>query len=525
MQNTQTETMNIEDYIFQKEAQESIAQFYKTENLLKRGFLLSIAPGLGKTLISLQALNELQNCFRVLILLPKCLKQTWKTTISQFFKDFKETVGDTCFIGDRMEIDFIHFERFRMKTLKPITTSYNFVIVDEAHCMKNSSSKLYKTFSELYQSLPESKFLFLTGTAFVNADKDVLSILEFVDAPNIYHCSWDSVTLPCKSKIQHYNHELELDDRHKALYEKLFKYLEFQPKMLKYDFLQRFINDPNVLVTKMLLNPKPINKKRKSSFLTFDLDNDDINPNEPTIEEESTTIQESNVKQYKTESFKSILEGFPLEDTPMIDFVSEKFLKVKEIVVHHQTNRKDVIVIFSRFIDVLQNLCLYLKNENIACKIITGKTKLLQRQRKLKAYTENPDSCKKKVLLCSTKTSGLGLNFDFASTLILMDLYWNYSTSEQIFSRIHRLNSTSLNKDLDVHWLSTKDTIEVEFLKINIEKENEKDRIYSNWDSLETTTASEIKLDFTSKEVDFGALSSCVQNVHNSSDNGAEESK
>ena len=157
----------------------------------------------------------------------------------------------------------------------------------------------------------------------------------------------------------------------------------------------------------------------------------------------------------------------------MEEFLLLKKLKFEKILDIIQNERKDseIIIIFCRFIDVLENLQNFLESNKIHSKKIDGSVSWRDREKKLKPYMEHPETCYKRVLLCSLKTCSLGLNFSFASKLIIMDPFWNKSTSEQVYSRICRINQL---KKCTIYWMVMQETIDSEMVSISDSKEKRK---------------------------------------------------
>jgi SNF2 family DNA or RNA helicase len=58
------------------------------------------------------------------------------------------------------------------------------------------------------------------------------------------------------------------------------------------------------------------------------------------------------------------------------------------------------------------------------------------RDKSVESFRNDPD---KKILLCSLKAGGIGLNLTMASKVIILDLYWNECVEQQAFCRAFRI--------------------------------------------------------------------------------------
>lgn len=78
-----------------------------------------------------------------------------------------------------------------------------------------------------------------------------------------------------------------------------------------------------------------------------------------------------------------------------------------------------------------------------------------------------------RVLLCSTKAGGVGLNLTCASRVILIDVWWNSAPEDQAIDRCHRLGQTRdvvVTKLITAHHREGGETVEQRMLGIQEEK-------------------------------------------------------
>lgn len=453
----------------------------------KKGFLLNLSPGMGKTIVMLNSIsdfvNEINKNINVIILCPKNIRNQWKIDICKIFELEYEDLPETYNFKVETSESNIHFiitpystvvwhkksmEEVMLRGLmdKNLKT---FIIIDESQIMKNPKSNYYilMEFWILKESIENHFFFFLSGTPIVNSVDDLKSMDNFLQEK--LFLTWDDIqsTETNLPQLQHKHIILELDDNTRQIYDKLTSYSESESVLVSFDLLQRFLCDPICLYKTQYLESKKYGTKFCSS-LEFDEIN--VNLTEKTNKSEIVSDDEEDIEEDMDcrTSFLNDDELFKYENIAKLQKC--KFKQVLEILTKERED-KEIIIVFCRFIDVLENLHTFLAKNDIKAKKIDGSVDYWTRESKLKNYLINPDKVKKRTLLCSLKTCSLGLNFNFASKLIIMDPFWNQSTSEQVYSRILRLNQ---KKNCLVYWLIIKDSIDEHMLEICKDKEKRK---------------------------------------------------
>lgn len=123
----------------------------------------------------------------------------------------------------------------------------------------------------------------------------------------------------------------------------------------------------------------------------------------------------------------------------------------------HNVWRKDSgskVLIFSQYLGFLDLLESSLRNKNIRCGRLDGKLSLKERVSVLEKFRndtpiEPDDNTDKRtsrigsVLLMSMKAGGVGINMVAASSVFIVDPWWNAAVEDQCVSRIHRIGQTA----------------------------------------------------------------------------------
>lgn len=110
------------------------------------------------------------------------------------------------------------------------------------------------------------------------------------------------------------------------------------------------------------------------------------------------------------------------------------------------------VVIFSQYLDMLDMIEAYLKEQKIGYCGIRGSTR--NRKEQLEKFRDDPQS---EVFLASLQAVGVGVDLVSASVVIHYDRWWNPARENQATDRVHRIGQ---NRGVQVFKLVTKGTIE-----------------------------------------------------------------
>ncbi|KAF4713172.1 hypothetical protein FOZ62_009230, partial [Perkinsus olseni] len=122
-------------------------------------------------------------------------------------------------------------------------------------------------------------------------------------------------------------------------------------------------------------------------------------------------------------------------------------------------------LVFSQFSRMLELVDFKLRREGISCLVLHGGIPMTQRSNILLSFRQDPEFS---MLLISLKAGGEGLNLQAASSVFLLDPWWNPAYEQQAIQRAHRLGQT---KPVNAVRFITKDTVEERILALQEKKQ------------------------------------------------------
>ena len=141
---------------------------------------------------------------------------------------------------------------------------------------------------------------------------------------------------------------------------------------------------------------------------------------------------------------------------------SGKLDQVKDLIRAAKENGRRVLL-FSQFTSMLSIIEQEFAEEGISSFYLRGSTKVPDRLKMVDAFNAG----EKDVFLISLKAGGTGLNLTGADTVILYDLWWNPAVEEQAAGRAHRIGQ---KKVVEVWRMIAEGTIEERMNQLQQEK-------------------------------------------------------
>ena len=146
----------------------------------------------------------------------------------------------------------------------------------------------------------------------------------------------------------------------------------------------------------------------------------------------------------------------------------------------------DIKLVFTNYINSINNICEDLEKNGIKYLSMSGSTK----DRQLLVDKFQKDS-KYKVFVMTLKTGGVGLNLTAADTIFIYDPWWNKTVENQAIDRAYRLGQ---DRTVFSYKLILKDTIEEKILQLQESKIKLLDNLISEDNAtLKTLTEKDIE--------------------------------
>lgn len=417
---------------------------------LKWGGLLADDMGLGKTLQVLSLLQYLKNkglaAAPHLLLAPTSLLYNWQEEAAKFCPELNVLV----FHGTVREKDVSELKKYDLIITSYgtaavdiaflLTTSFDYVILDEAQAIKNPFSQKFK----MVMLLDAQNRLALTGTPVENSSSDLYALMNFVNPGFFGSLRMFKDNLAAKG-----------DNEDKERAGTLLRMTK--PFILRRTKKQVATDLPPKTEMTIWCEMEPAQRKiydrYRKEFKTYLADKID-------------TIGLENSKLYVLKGLLTLRQicNSPvlIKDAPDFDGHSCKIIELMEHIMEKTTGHK--LLIFSAFTGMLGLIRSGLEQQGIDYSYLDGKTTLNKRKEAVSNFQEN-EACR--VFLISLKAGGTGLNLTAADYVYLVDPWWNPAVENQAIDRCYRIGQ---DKHVMAYRMICKDTLEEKILEIQDKK-------------------------------------------------------
>lgn len=422
--------------------------------------ILADEVGLGKTIEAGLITKELilRGLVRkVLILVPASLTEQWRDEMQEKFRlsfRISNQVEDwECY--DRLISSLDTAKRMRhWERIERLT--YDLVIVDEAHKLKNRATRNWK----FVNSLRKKYILLLTATPIQNDLEELFNLVTLLKPGQMG--TWSSF----KNKFivgRDNRIPKDVNNLRNLLFEVMIRnrrgnVLTLPPRRahltsVTLSFKERELYDG---VTKLIRSRYPkLNRKEASvNRLALMVLQKEVGSSSYAAATTLRRLSQSN--QFGYEDREEFLKLSKLADSIESQ---EKSVKLLEFI----NKFDDKVLVFTQYIQTLRFLDRYLSDYGVSHSIFYGGMNLVEKEKNVNSFKN-----KNRVFL-STEAGGEGRNLQFANKLINYDLPWNPLRLEQRIGRIHRVG-----QERDVHILSfwTENTIDEYILELLDKKIN-----------------------------------------------------
>jgi SNF2 family DNA or RNA helicase len=316
--------------------------------------------------------------------------------------------------------------------------NFEYIIIDEAHYIKNRESKIFKALNAFHAKNKVS----LSGTPIENSLADLWSQMQFIN-PDI-----------------------------------LLSYGQF--KKMYQDPIEKERDEKAIIELKQLLHPFILRRTKKEVLTDLpdteeqiyycDMEDDQRKLVDAEKSKARNTLLNAteDIEHSKIHVFNALMRLRQLSNHPkLVDAQSEvsscKYTEVTN-TIDTLVKGENKVLIFSTFLGQLEIYKTYLESNNIGYSILTGAHNAKQRAKAVDDF-QNEESCK--VMLISITAGNTGLNLTAANYVILLDPWWNPFIEEQAKGRAHRIGQ--LRQVTFIKFI-TKDTIEEKILSLQERK-------------------------------------------------------
>ncbi|XP_051970382.1 SWI/SNF-related matrix-associated actin-dependent regulator of chromatin subfamily A member 5-like [Xyrauchen texanus] len=413
--------------------------------------ILADEMGLGKTLQTIALLGYLKHYRNIpgphMVLVPKSTLHNWMNE----FKRWVPTLKAVCLIGDKDQRAAFIRDVMMPGEWDVCVTSYEMVIreksvfkkfnwrylvIDEAHRIKNEKSKL----SEIVREFKTTNRLLLTGTPLQNNLHELWSLLNFL-LPDVFNSASDFDSWFDTNNC--------LGDQ--KLVERLHAVL--RPFLLRRIKAEVERSLPPKKEVKIYLGLSKMQREWYTRILMKDIDilNSAGKMDKMRLLNILMQLRKCCNHPYL---FDGAEPGPPYTTDTHLATNSGKMVALDKLLpkVQEQGSRVLIFSQMTRMLDILEDYCMWKGYEY--CRL-DGNTPHEAREQAIDGF--NAPNSSKFIFMLSTRAGGLGINLATADVVILYDSDWNPQVDLQAMDRAHRIGQ---RKPVKVFRLITENTVE-----------------------------------------------------------------
>nr|XP_044996165.1 probable global transcription activator SNF2L1 isoform X4 [Jaculus jaculus] len=413
--------------------------------------ILADEMGLGKTLQTIALLGYLKHYRNIpgphMVLVPKSTLHNWMNE----FKRWVPSLRVICFVGDKdVRAAFIRDEMMPGEWDVCVTSyemvikeksvfkkfHWRYLVIDEAHRIKNEKSKL----SEIVREFKSTNRLLLTGTPLQNNLHELWALLNFL-LPDVFNSADDFDSW--------FDTKNCLGDQ--KLVERLHAVLKpFLLRRIKTDVEKSL---PPKKEIKIYLGLSKMQREWYTKILMKDIDvlNSSGKMDKMRLLNILMQLRKCCNHPYL---FDGAEPGPPYTTDEHIISNSGKMVALDKLLarIKEQGSRVLIFSQMTRLLDILEDYCMWRGYEY--CRL-DGQTPHEEREEAIDAF--NAPNSSKFIFMLSTRAGGLGINLASADVVILYDSDWNPQVDLQAMDRAHRIGQ---KKPVRVFRLITDNTVE-----------------------------------------------------------------
>ncbi|KAJ3274983.1 Chromodomain-helicase-DNA-binding protein 1-like [Terramyces sp. JEL0728] len=373
--------------------------------------ILADEMGLGKTIQTIAFIDSVKSKVNpILIVVPLSLLQNWMDE----FQKFTPNISALAFHGTKEErgaqkqsntgVVITTFETVLKELEYFESVGWKYLVVDEAHKLKNANSLIHKALLSL--SIPHK--LLLTGTPFQNSLQEMQSLLSF-----------------CNSELFEFDPKEELGKDYISKFAKLV-----DPLILRRT-KEKVLDLPDI--TESIVYT-PLTKLQKKVYLSM------LSKDYSLFQKKTAGVHNLLVQLQKCSNHPYLFSGIEPEPFTQGEHLVEASgkLMVLDGILKYLKEKQRKVLIFSQMTKMLDIVQDYLDIRDYCYERLDGSIRGEDRNKSVSNFQQNNVF----VFLLSTKAGGVGLNLTAADTVIFLDSDFNPSNDRQASARAHRIGQT-----------------------------------------------------------------------------------
>lgn len=431
--------------------------------------LIADEMGLGKTIQALSWCQLHKQDSPVLIICPSSVKINWSREILNWLGETDVQILEGRNIT-RITGKFVIINYDILAGWVPALKQFGFkvLIVDEAHFIKNSTSKRTKAFKKLAKYI--DKIIALTGTPIENAPIEIFNIVNVIN-PSVFPNYYEFTQEFCAAHHDGFTRNVRGASNTEELYRRLTSSIMIRRK--KCDVLKDL---PPKQISVM-----PLNIDNRKEYT--DAENQFI---EFLKEKFNTDLGKEGIEK----ELKAYAKRYDMEVGDVLDY--QDLLSIKDLKVEKAENAlvlvqmgllkqlaakgkmKSVIEWIHDFLESGEKLVVFAINKDVITELmiefpdaarLDGSTTLVNRQKAIDRFQTEKDCI---LFIANIKAGGIGITLTAASNVAMIQFPWTPGELAQAADRVHRITQT---RSVTVWNIVAVNTIEEKIIKVLSEKE------------------------------------------------------
>jgi SWI/SNF-related matrix-associated actin-dependent regulator 1 of chromatin subfamily A len=390
--------------------------------------LIADEMGLGKTVQAIGVINADQSIKSALVIVPASLKYNWRREAEKWLaRDLTVGIADGKNFPDT-NIVICNFEQVKKFNTEIKSRTWDALIVDEAHYLKNSKAERTKLIlgDQEHAPIKAGRKIFLTGTPILNRPIELWPLVHAID-PNGLGRSWKYFAMRyCDAQQTRWGWDTSGASNLPELQQRMRE--SFMVRRLKADVLQELPDKRrNVFVI------EPDGKVR------------DLLKQESEIAQAMDDAAAATAKEIARAEIEGDMETFQkgihaLKDglKPQFDQMSKvrhalAMAKVEPVISWIRDQEPEKLVVMCHHKEVAEAIAKEFGPESVC---VTGETSIANRDAAVQKFQNTKDV---KLFVGTIGAAGVGLTLTAASDVAFAEMDWTPGKVLQAEDRVHRI--------------------------------------------------------------------------------------